>query len=46
VSVSLQFFGELPMGIGNLTALQSLSLTFNLLSGTIPGSISRLTKLT
>ncbi|GLU10654.1 hypothetical protein SLE2022_274400 [Rubroshorea leprosula] len=37
--------GQLPVGIGNLTQLQTLSLRFNALSGTIPGDFANLTAL-
>ncbi|GMI77023.1 receptor-like kinase 1 [Hibiscus trionum] len=37
--------GQLPIGIGNLTQLQTLSLRFNALSGSIPPDFSKLTSL-
>lgn len=37
--------GQLPLGIGNLTQLQTLSLRFNALSGTIPADFANLTEL-
>ncbi|CAK8538040.1 unnamed protein product [Lathyrus sativus] len=37
--------GELPVGLGNLTELQTLSLRFNLLTGSIPSDFSKLVSL-
>ncbi|KAE8708039.1 putative inactive receptor kinase [Hibiscus syriacus] len=37
--------GKLPIAIGNLTQLQTLSLRFNALSGPIPSDFSKLTSL-
>ncbi|EEF31374.1 ATP binding protein, putative [Ricinus communis] len=37
--------GRLPLGLGNLTELQSLSLRFNALSGPIPADIGNLASL-
>ncbi|KAF4385066.1 hypothetical protein F8388_000656 [Cannabis sativa] len=34
--------GELPLGIGNLTKLEKLSLRFNALSGSVPSDIAKL----
>ncbi|MBA0758216.1 hypothetical protein Gotri_021233 [Gossypium trilobum] len=37
--------GQLPIAIGNLTQLQTLSLRFNALSGSIPSDFAKLTTL-
>ncbi|KAL4360520.1 hypothetical protein GQ457_04G022730 [Hibiscus cannabinus] len=37
--------GQLPIGIGNLTRLQTLSLRFNAISGSIPPDFAKLTAL-
>lgn len=37
--------GELPLGLGNLTRLQSLSLRFNALSGPVPADLANLVEL-
>ncbi|KAK8569212.1 hypothetical protein V6N13_107062 [Hibiscus sabdariffa] len=37
--------GQLPIGIGNLTQLQTLSLRFNAISGSIPPDFAKLTAL-
>jgi hypothetical protein len=42
----VQFFGDVPEGLSQLTALQRLELSNNLLTGTIPSSYSALTQLT
>ncbi len=38
--------GILPIGIGNLSALKTLDLSFNSLTGTIPASLNNLTSMT
>lgn len=37
--------GQLPLGLGNLTQLQSLSLRFNALSGRVPADLEKLVNL-
>ncbi|KAL5743533.1 hypothetical protein ACOSP7_026406 [Xanthoceras sorbifolium] len=37
--------GQLPLGIGNLTQLQTLSLRFNALSGSVPADFANLSNL-
>ncbi|KAE9596134.1 hypothetical protein Lal_00030459 [Lupinus albus] len=37
--------GNLPLGLGNLTQLQTLSLRFNTLNGTIPSDFNKLVNL-